>query len=855
MKKIISLLVTTFALWGCSDELPEKNPDANYDTSKVITFAPLMTKGTMINSDTQMSTLGVFCSYTSLLDWTTASTPNKMFNRQLNRNVSGQWVYADNKPENWNSTLSTDKYTFFSYAPIATGVYNATSNPTGNGIVVNGSASTAGIPTLTYTVPSNCANQPDLMVSIMLKNVKRTLSPISLSMQHALTSVGFKLIGAGQQVSKITVKGVKSTGTLSMQGDAILWTNVSGSSDVDAKLNTGITLGPTGQQMNSVDGYLMMIPQTLTTNAKVVVTLQNGSTREASLNTQTWTAGKHVDYVMTITPTGLISITPATIAIPASGEQWGAEMINITCEDVLQTWTFSCPDSWLQLSLNANGNAAAQSVAGQGTAIIYARASANTGATNRTTTITSSSGAVITVTQLKQIIPSAYTRGGTPPTGTTSYIGAFWKSNQTGERIIRIPMGASAANAGAWTASVAWMDNGWTNGDIVLSTDLTTDPNVDFTSIKTPGDAESYQVISNRSIATGTAAINDVAYFRVGLKTTFAATDAKPARYAVILLQYGTPVKEQLIYLRQGHDPDYLMRTSETGTPGSTLASRPRAIQFSPYNLTATTVLDGGSLLAQQTLISALNPGTFTQFPTQAGLLFQWASVTNPLYAYSPVNPFLGITGWSNVLPTTAWTQGIAPLRLSDTQESCPKSYGLSYGGNVTFRRPNNGSTSILNAPVAVGQSENAQSLWLDPAGSDTGTSTNFMVGYYADGYFDRRMLESTTAIVQGVDKSAVSWNTKNVAYAGTLFYNPATNASLFFPSAGARDANTATNGVVTYSGAVGLYWTSTSRSATQSTSLALGANTSTPGGFAVLANGNKVSGQAIRCVRDNTDN
>lgn len=851
MKKIISLLATAFVFWGCSDELPEKNPDASYDPSKVITIAPLMTKGAMINSEAQMSTLGVYCSYTAQTDWTTASTPSKMFNRQLNRNASGQWVYANNTPENWNATTPNDRYTFFSYAPYGTGNYDATNNLNGNGIVVNGSGSTAGVPRLTYTVPSNCANQPDLMVSVIQRNIRKTPAPVSLSMQHALTSVGFKLIGAGQQVSKITVKGVKSTGTLAIQGDSIVWTNVSGSSDVDVKLTTGITLGPVGQQMNSVDGYLMMIPQILTANAQVVVTLQNGSTRQASLNTQTWSAGKHVDYVMTITPTGLITVSPTTIVIPASGEIWGAELINIVCEDVLQSWTFTCPDSWLQLSTSVTGSAAAQTVAGQGTAIVYARASANTGTTDRTTTITASSGAVITVKQLKKIDPSTYTRGGTPPVGTTPYIGAFWKSTQTGERIIRVSMGTSAANAGTWTASVAWMDSGWTNGDIVLSTDLTADANVDFTTIKTPGDAESYPVNSLRSIVTGTVAANGIAYFRVGLKSTFAPSALKPARYAVILLQYGTPVQEQLIYLRQGHDPDYLMRTNESGTPGSSLASRPSAVRFSPYNLTATTVLDGGPLLAQQTLINLLtNPGTFTQFPTQAGLMFQWASVTNPLFAYSPVNPLTGITGWSNIIPAVPWIDPIITPTLSSLQEACPQSYGLSYGGTATFRRPNNGSTSVISAPVATSISEVSQSLWLDPAGSGSNTSTNFMIGYYADGYFDRRMLESTTAATQGASNCAVAWNTKDVAYAGTLFYNPVTCASLFFPSAGVRDANTATNGVVSYPGSVGLYWTSTSVNANQSTSLVLGVNSTTPTGFAVQTAGNKVNGQSIRCVR-----
>lgn len=810
MKKIVSLLVAAVALSGCSDDFMEKeNPEVNYDPSKVISIAPLATKGAMIGSESQMSSIGVFCSYTALTDWTTSSTPNKMFNRQLNRNGSGVWVYANNTPENWNATTANDRFTFFSYAPFATGNYDASGNPTGNGIVVNGNNTTAGIPSLTYTVPSNCANQPDLMVSVIQKNIRKSPSPVLLSMQHALTSVGFKMIGAGQQVSKITIKGVKSVGTLAVQGDSIQWTNVSGSSDLDVKINTGITLGPTGQQMNSVDGYMMMIPQTLGTNAKIVVTLQNGSTREATLNTQVWSAGKHVDYVMTITAQGMITISPATLTIPAGGEVWGAEIINVTCEDVIQSWTLTSTNSWLQLSANANGSGAGQTVTGQGTGIVYTQASANTGNTDRTTTITLSGGTVVTVTQIKKTDPSTYLNGGTSPASVVPYVGAFWKANQKGERIIRINMGSTAGNLGQWRASVAWMDAGWTNGDIVLSTDPTTDPNVDFTSIKTPGDAESYLVNSNQSVVAGTVAANGIVYFRVGLKTTFNATDAKPARYAVILLQYGgTPYKEQLLYLRQGHDPDYLMRTNETGTPNSTIASRPNAVRFTPYNLTATTMTSGGSLVALHPILSALNPGTFTQYPTQTGAFFQWASTLNPLVAYNPSIPNAQITDWTIAFPTQNWNEGLFPLRIGDTQEGCPAGYTLSYGTSVNFRRPNNGSTTVLvptpNNPPAG--SEILQSLWLAPPAALVSNALNFIWGYYADGFFDRRMLQTTSGGTYSAVGQTVAWGTNDVACSGGLMYNPVTNASLFFPASGIRSGGNPPNGKLDLTGVSGSY-------------------------------------------------
>ena len=87
----------------------------------------------------------------------------------------------------------------------------------------------------------------------------------------------------------------------------------------------------------------------------------------------------------------------------------------------------------------------------------------------------------------------------TPPIGFRPYVGAFWKSTQTGERLIRISRptidfnnnGAAlttdqqAATDGDWSAQViAGMD--W----IVLDTQMTTDQNVGWRTDVTPNEAD-----------------------------------------------------------------------------------------------------------------------------------------------------------------------------------------------------------------------------------------------------------------------------------------------------------------------------------------------------------------------------
>lgn len=854
MKKIIALLAVAAALSACKKDSFD-TPDGNYDPSKIITVEPSatesQTKGTMIGSEAGMTTLGIFCSYTGQSDWTAAAAPGKMFNRQMSRSASGQWLYTGGNPEKWDAAKADDRFTFFSYAPFATGNYDPSGNPAGNGIVVNGSSASPGIPTITYTVPSNCPNQPDLLVATIRQDIRQSPSPVALSMHHALTSVGFRMNGLGQTVTRITVKGVKSTGTLALDGASVAWTNVGGSSDLDVKINTGVTLDPTGQRINTADGYLMMIPQTLGPDAKVEVGLADGTTRTASLNTQLWEPGKHIDYVMTITPSGIITVLPSVIYIPAGGSVWGTEFISVVSGTPAQPWTLAATDSWLQMSLNPTGAGAGQTVSSQDTKLVYVNAAANTTGADRTTTITLDNGTVVTVTQIRDIDPSSFISGGILPTGVGTYVGAFWKSAQTGERIIRIPMGPLALNLGPWTASVAWMDSGWAPGDIVLSADSTADPNVDFTAIKTPGDAESYQVNSNRSVVWGTVAANGALYFRVGLKSTFTPTDALPARYAVLLLRYGTPLKEQLLYLRQGEDPDYLMRPNEIGTPGSTITTRPNAVKFSPYNLTAPNMTAGGALVANHPKLAPYG-GTFTQFPTQTGAFFQWASTLNPLVAYNPSNPTGAITNWSNLIPLEPWTGGLSSL--STTQESCPQGYTLGSGASANFRRPNNGITNAILATPLLSNSEILQSLWLAPQPVSVPATINVAYGYYADGYFDRRMLQSSTIGLLHSTNSVVSLGTNDVASMGALFVNPVTNASLFFPSSGLRSPITPPNGALNDVGQSGTYWTSTSLTLDMAWVFTVGDYTGLAPDLSVIAfqaTMPKSAGLLIRCVRN----
>jgi hypothetical protein len=188
--------------------------------SKYITVTAVMddyvsTYGAPINSASELTDFGFFCSYTGTDSWDPLSdVPNKMFDVEMIRNASGFWDYADT-PVVWDNTSAADCYTFFAYAPFGTAE---------NGLSVVSQATDPGIPELKYTVPVTVQDQPDLMIAEIRENIHPTGHPVALKMRHALTAIGFELAGDGETVEGISISGVSVSGRLPMYNGAFLGT-------------------------------------------------------------------------------------------------------------------------------------------------------------------------------------------------------------------------------------------------------------------------------------------------------------------------------------------------------------------------------------------------------------------------------------------------------------------------------------------------------------------------------------------------------------------------------------------------------------------------------------------------------
>lgn len=442
-----------------------------------------------------------------------------------------------------------------------------------------------------------------------------------------------------------------------------------------------------------------------------------------------------------------------------------------------------------------------------------------------------------------------------------SYIGAFYRNEQVGERIIQ-----NIFSGGWWEVTVpdeTIPGSGRPVDWILVSSTPSSDPNVGTSN---PGNAEYYPVTPNYykgedgTKVTGKGRL----YYRIGLRSKH--TNTKP-RYGYVNMRYilgqladenNPPTKEATqvaisgggyeqiktlkIYIRQGQGADEILTE---GTPAAGTSLKRAAVKFSPYNVTVQEMID--TYNSTNNYIQAYNNGLGStnlvdvEYPTQAGAIFQWGAPTTDyrLYAYYPRGLVENEFENFGTIPNNVWGGQlhypfdpfwVAPASsteasFKDLVEVCPPGY----------RRPNNGALSELakNRSIdAVVRSEFLSSLFNEIPVGDGHTNipdeylyptdpngiiqykpkksiTNLKSGFYADGFFDRHPIKDNYSDypIPGTDKRAfgVSLSNARAAYNGVLFFNPDTYASVFFPNAGRRDAS---KGYLQYRGASGYYIT-----------------------------------------------
>lgn len=275
---------------ACSDDEFTNNltTDSGIIQCKITVPESFNTKGTPIDSvqNPLFNTLGLLTYHTEAPFATTTNPTSAFFpNVQVTKSGSNSWLF--DKKYYWPQT---GYLSFFSYAPYA----NST-----NGITILNQQT--GIPVLTYTIPHNVADQPDLMVAAQQLDLFKTEVPLAFS--HALACVGFDVSGENVPIDSIGIRGVYTKGTLSLalNNGAPEWQNLEGSLTEFYKVGLIADAEATNPStpVMATNGYLMMIPQALGDDAAIVIKFKGIDPKIIPLKnagTSLWKAGEKYIY-------------------------------------------------------------------------------------------------------------------------------------------------------------------------------------------------------------------------------------------------------------------------------------------------------------------------------------------------------------------------------------------------------------------------------------------------------------------------------------------------------------------------------------------------------------------------------
>ena len=217
---------------------------------------------------------------------------------------NNNWFVADNVKWPAAGTVS-----FYAYAP-----YNVSS------LKWMGVDDVTQNKTIHYKVPEEVVDQPDFIVA---KSEGKSFSsssantPVDLQFSHALTAITFSVSDdmIPGTVKSITVSDVYGQGDYDFSKAS--WTSLANLSTYAITLNASIKAGES-KALTDKNSALMLIPQNLGADAKLSMVFNDGKkdkTVSFSLNGTSWTAGKHITYVLSsskITTLSMGSLTYPT---------------------------------------------------------------------------------------------------------------------------------------------------------------------------------------------------------------------------------------------------------------------------------------------------------------------------------------------------------------------------------------------------------------------------------------------------------------------------------------------------------------------------------------------------------------
>ena len=166
------------------------------------------------------------------------------------------------------------------------------------------SSATGDLPEVEFTTSTDIANQIDLMTA-STQNVNHTSAGggehvVPLTFYHSLTAIRFGVgsnLSWGKTIKSVEFQGVYSKGIYSIKTKTWRGQNTTQNYKLD---NIGVSTSAAVNNVILKDGHtFLMVPQTLPTNAKIVVTFSDNTRVTAKIEGKTWKPGTTKTYMIT----------------------------------------------------------------------------------------------------------------------------------------------------------------------------------------------------------------------------------------------------------------------------------------------------------------------------------------------------------------------------------------------------------------------------------------------------------------------------------------------------------------------------------------------------------------------------
>ncbi|BCS85838.1 fimbrillin family protein [Prevotella herbatica] len=313
---LLLIIISTFS--SCANEMNILDGNNNEQINFSVSVPEWKNNDNNSNQDSRATpisgtSLGTSSTFNMIADVNNGSNSyGTIINNEAVSFINSMWQTTI--PHYW-SGITNKTVNFYAYYPTS--------------ISSNISYAAGSVPTLSYTVPNDAVNQIDIMTATANNVNGNTNSSTSLTFSHIFAAVQFSIGSAGMPtgtITGITLNNILYKGVYNFNGtwiqDATSKTSFSQTVLVPTNAGTSITSGTL---------IFMMMPQTLGSDASIIVTYSNGGTLTKSIS-GVWTAGNIYTYNISKT----ISVANfdytgnmQSYTIPLNGtykiECWGAQ--------------------------------------------------------------------------------------------------------------------------------------------------------------------------------------------------------------------------------------------------------------------------------------------------------------------------------------------------------------------------------------------------------------------------------------------------------------------------------------------------------------------------------------------------